>query len=127
MTEAINIDVEKTIYVGVKGKHICNNTPQELYDCYGKFDVNGKQLLTLPIKICNVCGRIVLSGKYYEKNKYKLTKYSFINSYTGKPYLEIKPSENYVRGFKSNTSREIPNSVIWSMKHPFQGGGCSGK
>ena len=127
MIEAITIDTETIIYVGVKGRHICNNAPQELNDTYAKFDVDGKQFLTLPIKVCNSCGRIILSGKYYEKNKQKLTKYSFINSRTGKPYLEIKASENYVPGFKSNTTREIPNSVIWAMKHPFQGGGCSGK
>ena len=127
MAEAMVIDVEKPIYVGVKEKHICNDIQQEPSDCYGKFEVNGKQLLTLPIKICTVCGRITLSSKYYEKNKHKLTKYSFINARSGKPYLQIKPSENYVSGFKTKTTREIPDSVIWSMKHPFQGGGCSGK
>ena len=127
MIDAITIDTETIIYVGVKEKHACNNAHQELIDSYAKFDVDGKQLLTLPIKVCNSCGRIIISGKYYEKNKHKLAKYSFVNSRTGKPYLEIKASENYVPGFKSNATREIPNSVIWAMKHPFRGGGCSGK
>ncbi len=127
-SEAQIINEDSVIYVGVREKHICNGSEIQLADYYGKFNKKrNNQAIILPIKMCEKCGKIFLSGKYYEKNKIELQNYSFINSRTGKPYLELKVSENYNPRYKSTTKREIPKSIIWSVSHPFQSGGCSGK
>lgn len=128
MQDIMTIDTDTVVFVGVKAKHVCDNADEAQSDAYGKFFLeDGNNDLILPIKICKNCGRITLSGKHYEKHKFHLKNYTFINARTGKPQLELKVSENYCPHFSSAVKREIPNSVSWAVTHPFQGGKCSGK
>lgn len=121
------IETEKTIYVGAKVTHLCEGKSVFLTECYGKFKCKSSHLI-LPIKMCTNCNNIFLSSKLYEKHKHKLCKYKFINNKTGKPYVEATLSENYNSHLtEEKQAVEIPASVQWAIKHPFQGGGCSGK
>ena len=126
--QAREISPSTEIRVGKLKAHVCNGSNHQLLLEYGKFVETGRnQTLLCPVYICPECGALFIDSKRYEKLKYKLADYSFVNANTGKPYLELKTSEDYVPGFKASIKREIPDSVIWSVKHPYQGGGCSGK
>ena len=126
--KAILIDKNTPVYVGVKGNHIFNGNLSNEIECYGKFFFNnGKQECTVPIKICENCGRITVSDKFYRYNKHDLEEYNLINLNPQKPRAKLYLSDKYDPNYNAKTQRKIPESVIWSANHPYQGGGCSGK
>ena len=88
--------------------------------------------LTLKMKRCPVCGKIYLRGDKYQKFWCPLKNYSFIRTKTGRP-----PSESYIGAAQHSGSEAAPvdwdevyptpDYLVRALRHPYQGGRCSGK
>ena len=125
----IEITTDTTIYIGHHGSPPCGMAMEEFLAVL--VDRKGHQL-TLKMKQCPVCGKIYLRGNKYQKFWCALKNYSFIRTKTGKP-----PSESYI-GTVQPSDREIapvdwdevyptPAYLVQALRHPYQGGRCSGK
>jgi hypothetical protein len=77
---------------------------------------------------CPICRKNFLPINEFRENVYYLGDRILINSDTGKPFERYKLPETYIPGKKhSHEKMEIPESLQWAAKHPYQGGGFSGK
>lgn len=130
--EKVEVTPDTTIYIGYPMNHPCLKNGIILEEFLAVLiDRKGRQVI-LKMKRCPDCGRVYLRGNKYEKFWCPLKNYSFIRTKTGRP-----PSESYI-GTVQTTDREIapvdwdevyptPAYLVRALRHPYQGGRCSGK
>ncbi len=130
--EKISIAADTTIYIGYPGKHPCWENGMKLEDFLAVLEDRKGKPLILKMKRCPGCGRLYLRGDKYQKFWCPLKNYSFIRTKTGRP-----PSESYI-GTAQHSDKQIapvdwdevyptPAYLAQALRHPCQGGRCSGK
>ena len=124
---SVSVLPQNKIYVNDFKNHQCGK--KMLKKAQGQFNCSANnEQLTLPIKVCECCRAVIISGKTYISNRDSLNGYVFRNGRTGQPILNISRSDNYCPNHNNNDKKlKASSTVIWALKHPFQGGGCSGK
>ncbi len=119
----VEYPVEERLFVGTR--HKCGKVTLENIPFY--FENEGR-MVKVVIKKCPKCNSFFISSESRRANSYFFKKYQLLSAETGKPL-----PQSVVEGFvgsnrkKEYEKEEIPNSVQWAIKHPFQGGSCSGK
>ena len=128
----ISITTDTTIYVGYYGRHPCLDNQKRMEEFLAVLTDRKGQKMILKMKRCLVCGKVYLRGDKYQKHWCRLKNYSFIRTKTGKP-----TSESYI-GTVRHSGRKIepvdwdevyptPPYLVQALRHPCQGGRCSGK
>ena len=111
------------IYLGKN--HRCRNVVYEKVPYL--FFKNGKRKKVY-LYNCPICGRNFLPLDEFREHAYYLEDNKLISTDTGKPYVPYKIPESYMPGKKYyHDKMEMPESLQWAAKHPYQGGGFSGK
>lgn len=113
------------IYIGTK-KHSCGYGKSMFSQQLGRFHDKKGKLIYIPIYQCKTCGAYIVDGKTYEKNSSLLQQCVLINTKTGITLTKFTATERALRPQKKITT-EVPDHLQWAIKHPYQGGGCSGK
>lgn len=114
---------DKAIYLGKN--HVCRNV---VYEKIPYLFNKGEKQKKVYLYNCPVCGRNFLPLDEFKEHAYYLEDATLISTDTGKPYVIYKIPETYMPGKKHHHDRmEIPESLQWAAKHPYQGGGFSGK
>jgi hypothetical protein len=62
----------------------------------------------------------------YHQNSFYFDKYRIINSQTQKEMVKFNAATKYLRPTQKNEA-EVPAHLQWAVKHPYQGGGFSGR
>ena len=112
------------LYIGLIG-HPCS----QLLGDYSRFPAifrSKGRFACLSVRHCPQCDRYFIEQKDYQNNTHVLSAYSLIHTATGKPMPCSRQSVG-ISYSDLDIEPEFAPSVVWSYKHPFQGGGCSGK
>lgn len=121
----------KNINIGIPINKTCCDF--ELEETVAKFYFSMKKNnkpLKLPVFVCSKCKKIYLDVDYFYQHQMMMTTELFCtDTTTGKIYKKYKREGPSVKGSKS-TEESIKNykrTREFSIRHPFQGGDCSGK
>ena len=126
------ISSDRTIYVGCHGSSCCNSDGKRMEEFLAVLtDCQGRELV-LKMKQCPICGKVYLRGDKYKKLWYRLKNYSFISTKTGKPPCEsyigtVRPSNRQSKPIDWDEVYPTPAYIVQALRHPYQGGRCSGK
>lgn len=111
------------LFVGKK-----HNCGKQTYESVPFYFFNEQKKKKLIVKKCPNCGLYFVDTDMYYQNTFYFDKYLLLNSNTQKPIAKFTIISERISTRKYSKSYEqIPNSVRWAIKHPFQGGDCSGK
>lgn len=113
------------LYIGTK-THKCGHGQGVLKKDLGVFHERNGLVKYLKIYHCKKCGAYVMDTKTYEANFSLMKQYNLIDSKTGLKTSKFSTSTISPRE-KKTIKNEIPDHLQWAAKHPYQGGGCSGK
>ena len=128
----IEITTDTTIYVGYYGVHDCLKQGMAMEEFLGVLtDRKGKPLI-LKMKRCPVCGKVYLRGDKYQRLWCPLKNYSFIRTKTGRPTSESDIGTVQSSGIEPapvdwDEIYPTPDYLVRALRHPYQGGRCSGK
>lgn len=112
-----------TLYIGKT--HRCSKVVFEKVPYYF---CKGDKRKKVFVYNCPECGENFLPLDEFREHSFYMEQYKLISADTGKPYIIYKTPESYLPGKKyQHEKREIPESLQWAAKHPYQGGGFSGK
>lgn len=114
---------EEPLYVGLVG-HFCVDREETMLPVTAIFRRKNQKAVA-PVFHCRKCGRYLISNPEYQKHCLILSAYQLHHTLTNKPFPGRAAAEKCAREEKRES--EYPESVVWSYKHPCQGGGCSGK
>lgn len=115
---------EEPLYVGLVG-HFCVNRETKMIPKTAIFR-RKTQKAVAPVYHCQECGRYFMSTPDYQKNCSIISAYNLHHTMTNKPF----PGRSITASSEKSSSKkeqEHPDQVVWAYKHPYQGGGCSGK
>ena len=113
------------LHIGTK-KHICGYGKNMFDEKVGAFSEKSGQIKYLKIYQCKKCGVFIVDGKTYEKNHSLFNQYVLIDTKSGKEMVKFS-STGISHRPKIKTESEAPTHLQWAAKHPYQGGGFSGK
>jgi hypothetical protein len=119
--------VQKKLYVG--SNHQCGEKITDFIYCLAYFMVGNSGRL-LPLRKCKKCGEYFIILNDAKKHDKFLQKYILINPQTQKQiYIPYVTKEMFSPHACSNTRKpaEATPQEQWAAKHPYQGGGFSGK
>ena len=119
--EATEYPTEQPLYVGTK--HDCKKT---VYETIPFYFINNNKSQKINIKKCPFCQKYFIEEEDYNKKSFYFHKYKLINTHTGKELIKFTLEKSFYRE-QQKTVQEIPSHLQWAAKHPYQGGGCSGK
>lgn len=134
--EKLIIDDNVVIYVGkpLNTTHNCEIKKEQYIPYRVYFKLKGRIQKELPLTViqCPKCKNIYLSEKTYKKHWFEFKRYYFIHTKTGKPPKQMlrvnsKPPEKNFNIKIDKKELKTPQYIVNGLKHPFQGGGCSGK
>lgn len=114
---------EEPLYVGLIG-HFCVDRESKMIPQTAIFR-RKTQKAVVPVYHCQDCGRYFIGMPEYQKHCMILSDYNLYHTLTSKPFpgrgsaIEISKEQK--------REKEYSDSVVWAYKHPYQGGGCSGK
>ena len=120
---AIEYPEERILYIGKT--HRCSKVVFEKTPYYF---CKGNRRKKVFLYNCPVCGEYFLPIDEFREHAFYMEDYKLVSADTGKPYIVYKTPDAYTPGKKYQHERqEIPESLQWAAKHPYQGGGFSGK
>lgn len=114
---------DEPLYVGLIG-HFCVDREETMLPMTAIFR-RKKQKAVAPVFHCQNCGRYFIGTPEYQKHIMILTDYTLVHTLTNKPFPGRVSASSTAKEAKQENA--YPESVVWSYKHPCQGGGCSGK
>lgn len=121
--EADCFPTENWLLVGER--HGCRSVTLESVPFY--FENDGKSR-KITIEQCPKCRRYVVPLSVYSSNLFYFEKYKMLKSSTHKPHISSVAQGLKVSHIKREYEKtEIPESLQWAAKHPYQGGSFSGK
>lgn len=113
------------IYIGTK-KHSCGYGKSMFDHQLGGFREKNGKIQYLPIYQCKKCGAYIVDGKTYEKYSSLLHRCTLIDTKSGITRAPFISTGRPLRPQKK-IKTEAPDHLQWAAKHPYQGGGFSGK
>lgn len=114
---------DEPLYVGLVG-HFCVDREGKMLPVTAIFR-RKKQKAVVPVFHCRKCGRYFISTPEYQKYCIILSEYHLHHTLSDKPFPRCAAAGGRIK--EEKREKEYPESVVWSYKHPSQGGGCSGK
>ena len=117
--------LEDKIHIGTK-KHICGYGTNMFDEKVGAFSEKNGKTRYLKFFQCKKCGVYIVDGKTYEKNRPLFDQYVLIDTKSGKEIVKFNATGISHRPQIKKES-DVPAHIQWAAKHPYQGGGCSGK
>lgn len=114
-------DVNIPLYVGIR--HGCN---KQIYENIPFYFINEEKSKKINVKKCPKCGMYFVDEEVYHQNSFYFDKYQLINSQTKKEMVKFNTATKYLHPTQK-IETEVPNHLQWAAKHPYQGGGFSGK
>ena len=109
------------LYVGIK--HSCL---KQIYENIPFYFINGNVSKKITVKKCPSCGEFFIDTETYNKNFIYFDQYKLINSQSRKKMVRFITTTQCFHPQKKLES-EIPTHLQWAAKHPYKGGGFSGK
>lgn len=113
------------VHIGTK-KHRCGYGKNMFCSQIGAFTEKNGRIKYIKIYQCNKCGAYIVDAKSYEKNFALFNQYNLFDTKSGKPIIKFVATERSLRP-KQREELEAPAHIQWAVKHPYQGGGFSGK
>ena len=114
-------DVNIPLYVGIR--HGCN---KQIYENVPFYFINEEKSKKINIKKCPRCSMYFVDEAVYHQNSFYFDKYQLINSQTKKEMVKFNAATKHLRPTQKSAT-EVPAHLQWAAKHPYQGGGFSGK
>ena len=118
---AKNWPVNKPLYVGLR--HDCG---KQVYETVSFYFSNGSIKKKIQVKLCHKCGKYIVETDTYKRNVLLFEAYRMINTKTNKDIIKLNGFVRSVRGEDKHALEATPQEQ-WAAKHPYQGGGFSGK
>ena len=112
---------EIPLYIGIS--HSC---PKQPYENILFYFINEEKIKKINVKKCTNCGKLFIDTESYNKNSFYFSKYRLINSLTQKEIVKFNSATQFFHPQQKSTP-EIPAHLQWFAKHPYRGGGFSGK
>ena len=114
---------DEPLYVGLVG-HFCVDREDKMVPQTAIFRKKTRTAI-VPVFHCQGCGRYLIGTPEYQKHIMILSDYNLVHTLSNKPFPSRVSVSDTVQ--EPEKEPEYPESVVWSYKHPCQGGGCSGK
>lgn len=117
---------EMPLHIGLVG-HFCSNKESQMIPQTAIFRRKTRSAI-VPVFYCQECKRYFMGTTEYQQNCLILSDYNLHHTLTGKPFPGNTVSNSEPSSAcKQDQDPKFPSFVVWSHKHPYQGGGCSGK
>lgn len=114
-------DVSCPLHVGLR--HECN---KQTYENIPFYFINEEKSKKINVKKCPQCGMYFIDESDYHQNSFYFDKYRLINSHTKKELVKFTATTKHLHPTQK-IENEVPAHLQWAAKHPYQGGGFSGK
>ena len=123
---ALVVNQSDKIYLNSLG-HDCNDALIEKYCTLTDHRRIKNNIIYFNMLYCEKCKKFFLAEKIYNTHKSYFEQYTIYNNHKANKKIELFKPIPITRRTETKKEIDMPSHIQWAAKHPYQGGGFSGK